>query len=438
MTTTDSAQTRVLSLEEERELVAEIAAGGRSLHQLPADLDPVVAARVRRRGVAARAVETSRGSDAPGVGEPRRLELEHVGHFSFDVARASRQNCENLIGVAQVPMGVVGPLRVRGDELDGEVFVPLATTEGALVASVNRGARAIHRAGGARVWVEEVGMTRAPAFATSGIDEARRLIDWMRENEEEVRAVAEASSRFTRLVEVRPAIIGTTVLLRFRFATGDAMGMNMATIACDRVVRELIEPRTGVRCVALSGNFCVDKKASAVNFLLGRGKRIMAEVVLPEEVVSGVLKSSASALVEVQTRKNLHGSIAAGAMGYNAQFANVLAALFVACGQDLAHVSEASIGVTSIEERPGGAVHASVTLPDVPLAAVGGGTALDTQREALELMGVRADPARPGAAVRRLGEIAGAVVLAGELSLMAAFTSQDLARAHERLGRAKG
>jgi hydroxymethylglutaryl-CoA reductase (NADPH) len=202
-------------------------------------------------------------------------------------------------------------------------------------------------------------------------------------------------------------------------------------------VRELIEPATGVRCIALSGNFCVDKKPSAVNFLLGRGKRVVAEAVVPAEILRRTLKTTAAGLVEVTLRKNLHGSIAAGSLGYNAQFANVLAALFVATGQDLAHVVEGSMGLTHFEERDDGAAYASVTLPDLPVAAVGGGTGLATQREALQVLGVAADPARPGAAARRLAAIAGAVVLAGELSLMSAFTSNDLARAHERLGRSK-
>jgi hydroxymethylglutaryl-CoA reductase (NADPH) len=236
---------------------------------------------------------------------------------------------------------------------------------------------------------------------------------------------------------MRPTVVGTTIFVRFRFQTGDAMGMNMATIACDRVTEQLIEPETGVECVALSGNYCVDKKPSAVNFQLGRGKRIWAEVVLGAEVLEKTLKTRADLLEEVQYRKNLIGSIAAGSMGFNAQVANVLAALFVATGQDLAHVVEGAMGVTSFEAREDGSVYAAIYLPDVPLGAVGGGTGLATQREALDVLGVEADTDRPGAAAVRLAEIAGAVVLAGELSLMAAFTSRDLARAHERLGRAR-
>ncbi|MEE2775181.1 MAG: hydroxymethylglutaryl-CoA reductase (NADPH) [Acidobacteriota bacterium] len=398
--------------------VQEIAAGRRGFHQLPADLTAVEAADLRRR-----ALEEQSGRS-----------LEHIGHFSFDASRASTRNCENLIGVAQIPMGIVGPVRVRGEVLDDEVFVPMATTEGALLASVNRGCSAIRRAGGAVVHVEDVGMTRAPVFRTSGIEQTNHFLDWVGANFERIRKVAEGTSRFLRLVEIRPRSLGTTVFLRFRFETGDAMGMNMATIACDRVVRELIDPETGVECVALSGNYCVDKKPAAVNFLEGRGKRIFAEVLLEGDPLTKTLKSNAPALVELQYRKNLMGSIAAGSMGYNGQAANVLAGIFAATGQDLAHVVEGSMTITGIEPKGEGVLF-SVYMPDVPLAAIGGGTGLETQNEALALMGIEPDASRPGQAAMRLAEIVGAVVLAGEVSLMSALTSQDLAGAHERLGR---
>lgn len=401
-------------------LVDEMASGARRLHELPADIDAAEAASMRREAL-------QRQSGA---------RLDCIGDYALDATRAATFHCENFIGAAQVPIGVAGPLRVRGDYTDGDVWLPLATTEGALIASINRGCSAIRAAGGATVSVEDVGMTRAPVFITSGIHQSRALLDWVRDNEAAIREMAEGTSRFLRLIDVRPFAFGTTVFLRFRFRSGDAMGMNMATIACDRVVHQLIEPATGTRCVALSGNYCVDKKPAAVNFQEGRGKRIHAEVVLDAGVLER-LKTDADSLLQVQYRKNLLGSIAAGSTGFNAHYANVMAAFFLATGQDLAHVVEGSVGVTCIEPRGDGGVIASVFMPDVPLAAIGGGTALDTQSEALRLIGVTPDPARPGAAVMRLAEILGAAVLAGELSLMAAFTSQDLAAAHERLARGR-
>jgi hydroxymethylglutaryl-CoA reductase (NADPH) len=400
------------------ELVRSLVDGERRFHELPRDLAPDEAAEIRRQALA----------------EMTSTELSNIGHHSLDVQRASRRNCENFIGVAQIPMGVVGPLKVRGKYADGDFYVPLATTEAALVASTNRGCAALREAGGAVVRIEDVGMTRAPVFRTSGIVQTQVFLQWIQEHEEEVRALTESTSRFLRLLEVRPYVFGTTVFLRFRFDTGDAMGMNMATIACDRAVR-IIEPATGVVCISLSGNYCVDKKAAHVNFQEGRGKRIYAEILLDAPILHHILKTDARSLVEVQYRKNLLGSIAAGSLGFNAHYANVLAAFFIATGQDPAHVVEGSMGITCIESRGPDSVFASIFMPDVPLGAIGGGTSLDTQREALAVLGVSPDPERRGEAVARLAEILGAVVLAGELSLMAAFTSNDLARAHEKLGR---
>jgi len=401
-------------------IVCEIVEGTRRLRDLPESLNHDQAAYVRRR-----ALERLKG-----------VSLRRVGEYTLDGERAATRHCENFIGAAQVPMGIIGPLWVRGDIVQEQrLYVPLATTEGALLASINRGCSAIREAGGAVARVEDVGMTRAPVFKTTGMAQTRQFLAWVTEHEADIRRTAESTSRHLSLLDVRPMSFGTTVFLRFRFDSGDAMGMNMATIACDRVVRELIVPSTGIECVALSGNYCVDKKPAAINFHEGRGKRIYAEVSLPEQVLRERLRSSAESLVEVQYRKNLLGSIAAGASGFNAHYANVLAAFFVATGQDVAHVVGGSMGVTCVEADGAGGVTASVFLPDVPLGAIGGGTTLDTQSEALALLGVAPDPDRPGAATTRLGEILAATVLAGELSLLAAFTSDDLSSAHERLAR---
>lgn len=405
------------------ELVTALVEGAIAFHQLPDDLSAEKQAEIRRRALQ----------------EMTGARLDHLGYFSLDAEQAATSNCENFLGVAQVPVGVVGPLRLRGRQLrDEEVYVPLATTEAALVASTNRGCAALREVGGAVVRVEDVGMTRAPVFRTSGYEETEQFLAWVFEHEDEIREVAEGTSRYLRLEEIGHRKFGSTVLLRFRFDCTDAMGMNMVTIACDRIVSEVIEPRTGVECVALSGNFCVDKKPAAVNFHEGRGKRIFAEAVFPATVLKRKLKTTVQQLVEVQYRKNLLGSIAAGAQGFNAHYANMMAAFLLATGQDPGHVVEGSLGITCVEARGPDAVYASVYMPDVPLGAVGGGTDLATQKEALKLLGVEVRPDRPGDAVRRLGEILGGVVLAGEISLLAAFTSQDLARAHERLGRAAG
>ena len=308
----------------QQELIDELASGARRMHQLPEELDADSAAEARRR-----AIESVRG-----------VELGAIASYSLDAERATQANCENFIGACQIPVGVIGPLSVRGECVspDEILYVPLATTEGALIASTNRGCAALRRAGGAIVRVEDVGITRAPVFRTSGIEETRRFLEWIAANEERIRREVEATSGYLKLIGIRPHTFGSSVYLRFRFSCGDAMGMNMATIACDRVVRGVIEPEAGVACVALSGNYCVDKKPSAINFLEGRGKRLYAEVTLDKTILASSLKTTARKLVEVQYRKNLMGSIAAGAIGSNAHFANVLAAFFTATGQDLAQV----------------------------------------------------------------------------------------------------
>ena len=403
------------------QLIDEIVSGHRRLHDLPNELSPVTAAEIRRKAI-------ERMSSA---------RLETIGDFRIDAARAASRHCENFIGAIQIPLGVAGPFKIRGTRVgpDEAIYVPMATTEGALIASINRGARAMEEAGGATVRVEDIGMTRAPAFRTEGIEQTTEFLAWISDHYDQIRAVCEATSGHLTLQEIKPQVIGSSVYLRFRFTTGDAMGMNMATIACDRVVRDLIEPETGVRCIALSGNYCVDKKPSAVNFLEGRGKRIYAETALSADTLRRVLKTNGRSLVEVQYRKNLLGSIAAGAMGFNAHIANVLAAVFVATGQDLAQVVEGAMGVTCIEPLDDQGVFASVYLPDVPLGVVGGGTALGPQQEALDMIAARPVEGDPGGGAIRLAEILGATVLAGELSLLAALTSGDLAGAHERLGR---
>jgi len=407
--------------EERHERLAQaLADGDLPLHKLPGDLSADEAAAIRRSAMA-HATET---------------DLDGFDAYAFDAETVSSNNCENLIGAAQVPIGAVGPVPVRGEYTDDDVYVPLATTEGALVASVNRGCAALRAAGGATVHVEDVGMTRAPVFRTSGIQETQSFIDWLEAHEEDIREHVESTSQYLSLKDLRPFKMGTTVFVRFRFSTGDAMGMNMATLACDQVIQDLIVPETDVDFVSLSGNYCVDKKPAAINSQEGRGKRIFAEAVLDVSILHDVLKTTAADLTEVQYRKNLLGSAAAGSMGMNAHHANMVAAFFVATGQDIAQVVEGALGDTFIEPRGDDRVYVSVFMPDVPLAAVGGGTELQSQNDALSMMGVSPDSDQPGAAVMRLAEILGATVLAGELSLMGALSSHHLARAHDQLGRA--
>jgi hydroxymethylglutaryl-CoA reductase (NADPH) len=419
-TSPESATADETSEERHSRLVQAVAEGDLPLHKLPGDLSAEEATAIRRASL-----ERATDTDLGGLDE-----------YGFDPEAVSDNNCENLIGAMQIPVGAVGPVPVHGEYVDEEVHVPLATTEGALVASVNRGCAALRAAGGATVHVEDVGMTRAPVFRTSGVRESQSFIEWIEEHEADIREHVEGSSEYLKLQDIRPFKMGTTVFLRFRFRTGDAMGMNMVTSACNQVIQDLIVPDTGVDFVSLSGNYCVDKKPAAINAQEGRGKRIFAETVLNVSVLHDILKTTSADLTEVQYRKNLIGSAAAGSMGMNAHHANMVAAFFVATGQDIAQVVEGALGDTFIEPRGEDEVYVAVVLPDVPLAAVGGGTGLQSQQQALSMMDISPDPERPGAAVMRLAEILGATVLAGELSLMGALSSHHLARAHDQLGRA--
>lgn len=399
------------------EYLQKLRSGALKLYALEQALPAAEAVAVRRAYI-----EAETGTD-----------LTTIGAYAISADRAARRNCENMIGAVQVPVGVAGPLRVRGEHADGSFWLPLATTEGALVASVNRGCGIITRAGGAEVRVLADRMTRAPVFAASSVAHAAEIVRWVEGHLALLAEAAATTTRHGRLVGASTSVAGTSVYVRLEFTTGDAMGMNMVTIASGAAA-EVIERETGARLVALSGNLCTDKKPAAVNAVGGRGRTVAAGLFLPDDLIRDVLKTDAASLAEVNTRKNLVGSARAGALGFNAQAANVVAALFIACGQDPAHVVEGSLAVTTVDPAPGGA-YVAVTLPALPLGTVGGGTALETQAESLSLLGVAGGGDPPGEHAKALAEIVGAAVLAGELSLLGALAAHHLARAHATLAR---
>lgn len=346
-------------------------------------------------------------------------------------------NIENFIGWTKVPLGQVSGLVVNKKSYD----LPLATTEGALVASVNRGCKATRLSNGIKVLVEDVGATRGPVFCVSGISEGKKLIDWAKANFCLLQNVSEATSKHLRLIDFTPAMAGKNVWLRFRFNTGEAMGMNMVTIATEAIAK-LIKQKLNIDCAALSGNYCVDKKPGWLNFIEGRGKKVWAEAVISRKIVKEVLKTTPEKIIEAVQKKQWLGSIMSGSMGANGHFANIAAALFLATGQDMGHIGECSLGVTTAEittgsdpavkkspigSDPNGSLYFSVYLPDLMVGTVGGGTRLETQRKSLKMLG------NPTA--MELAGIIGGAVLAGELSLTAALASGDLAKAHEKLGR---
>ncbi len=391
--------------------------GSLRLYELDKELAPIDAIRVRREYI-----EQETGAN-----------LENIGIFSIDVERVTKRNCENMIGTVQVPVGVAGPIRINGGHAQGDYWLPLATTEGALVASVNRGCSAITKAGGADVRILHDGMTRAPVFATDSVIHAVQVCDWVTAHHDELKAAAESTTSHGKLNGIVTFVAGTSVYARLEFDTKDAMGMNMVTIASAKVA-DLIAQGTGARLIALSGNMCTDKKPAAINGIMGRGRSVVAGVALSHELIEKVLKTDATSLHEVNYRKNLVGSARAGAMGFNAHAANVVAAMFIACGQDPAHSIDGSTCITTVDLTETGA-YVAVTLPSLPIGTVGGGTSVETQQECLKILGVAGSGTPPGANAKKLGEIIGSAVLAGELSLLGALAAQHLARAHQQLGR---
>jgi hydroxymethylglutaryl-CoA reductase (NADPH) len=361
------------------------------------------------------------------------VNLSYLGSFSIDIERVVKRNCENMIGAVQVPVGVAGPLRVSGEYATGDYYLPLATTEGALVASVNRGCRAISEAGGAEVRILRDGMTRAPAFAAKSVIHAAEIARWVTDHIDILRAEGEATTAHGKFLEIVPYVAGTTVFLRIMFDTKDAMGMNMVTIASEKIA-ERVELETGARLIALSGNMCTDKKPAMINAILGRGKSVVAGVHLSGEQIHDIFKTNADTLASVNYRKNFVGSARAGSLGFNAHAANIIAAMFIACGQDPAHVVEGSNTMTTAEIS-GDGVYIAVTIPSLQIGTVGGGTGIATQQECLRILDVAGGGEPAGTHAKKFAEIIAAGVLAGELSLLGALAAGHLARAHKSLGR---
>ncbi|NUB90665.1 hydroxymethylglutaryl-CoA reductase (NADPH) [Haloterrigena sp. SYSU A558-1] len=403
------------------DLVERVRDGELRLHELEDHADHDTAAEARR-------LLLERETDT---------ELEAIGDYAFP-AEAAEPNIENMIGAAQVPMGVVGPVPVSGGAATGDHYLPLATTEGALLASVNRGLGVIRSAGGADARVTKNGMTRAPVFRVAGVAEAAETVEWVNENTEALAEAAESTTSHGELIDVEPYVVGDSVYLRFAYDTKDAMGMNMATIATGEAC-EIVEAETPADLVALSGNLCSDKKPAAINAVEGRGRSVTADAVIPGELVEERLHTTPEAIAEANTRKNLTGSAKAGSLGFNAHAANVVAAAFLATGQDEAQVVEAANAITTMDarERDDGTtdLYASVSLASLEVGTVGGGTKLPTQAEALEVLGLRGGGDPPGSNADALAEIIAVGALAGELSLLGALSSRHLASAHEDLGR---
>jgi len=353
--------------------------------------------------------------------------LTHIGTHSIP-SDEMRGNIENPVGAAQMPLGVAGPLLIKGTNAQGVFYVPLATTEGALVRSYERGMVALTRAGGVttRVYVDENRV--APVFLFESIDRAHEFAITLPDNFEEIRAEAESTTRHGKLQRIECHAIGRSVIVNFCYFTGDAHGMNMIVKATDHACKWIMDHYDALRFYVFSG-FSSEKRASGSLLAGGKGKKVTAGALLPRHIVKSYLHVTPEDLLDMRQQTML-GHLQANAIGYNGQLANGLAAIFVACGQDVANIVNAAAGITNFELDHKGDLYASVTLPSLTVATIGGGTALGTSRECLEILGC-AGSGQAG----KFAEIICATLLAGELSMGAAIASGEFVAAHETYGR---
>ena len=366
--------------------------------------------------------------ELPGLPPASKAEL--ADPLTVERRDAYARNIENFIGTVKVPVGLAGPLRVNGLHAHGDFYVPLATTEAALVASYSRGARVVTEAGGCSALVLNESISRSPGFAFETLAEAGMFVAWAASSMDTFGAVAKETTRHGELVNMQLTVEGNHVYLGLEFTTGDASGQNMVTIATEAVCR-FIESHTPIRPQYwfVEANMSGDKKATTHSFMSVRGKKVSAEVVLPADLIERRLHTTATRMLDYW-RMSALGGVMTGSIGVHGHYANGLAALFIACGQDAACVAEAAVGVTRFEARDDGSLYAAVTLPNLIVGTVGGGTNLPTQKACLDIMGLSG----PGHA-RALAEVAAALSLAGELSIIGALTAGHFTRAHQRLAR---
>lgn len=397
-------------------------------------------ARVSEKGMTTlwEVAEAHAGTGGPCDGALDAVRAELCDERTLAHAGLYEQNIENFVGTVKLPVGLAGPLRVNGLFASGDYCVPLATTEAALVASYHRGALLLTEAGGCTAALLAEGVSRAPGFAFPSLREAGKFVAWAMTRVDDFREAAEATTRHGKLVDMKVTVEGNHVYLDFEYTTGDAAGQNMVTIATEAVCQYILaHSPVAPEYHFVEANLSGDKKASARSFLSVRGKKVTAEVTLPGRLVRRRLHTAPLAM-ERYWRMSALGGVMSGTIGVQGHYANGLAALYIACGQDAACVSESAVGVTRFEcihNGPGeedDELYAAVTLPNLIVGTVGGGTGLPTQRACLEMLGLSG----PGNA-RALAEVCAALALAGELSIIGALAAGDFARAHHRLARGR-
>ena len=341
-------------------------------------------------------------------------------------------NCENFIGTAQIPLGIIGPLNILGTAAQGDFYVPLATTEGALIASYHRGAKASRMCGGITSICFLEGVQRSPVFRFNDMGEMGKFLIFAIENSEKFQDVISTASSHAKILDVKFNIEGNQLIINIEYYTADAAGQNMVTFCTDILCKWLVENSpTKPNIWFVESNYSGDKKAAAVSFNHVRGKKVSAEVHLTKEVVEKILRCKPEDMVQYWQSSTI-GVIQSGSIGAQGHVANGLTALFIATGQDIACISEASVGITRMELTSTGGVYVSVTLPNLIVGTVGGGTSLPTQRECLEMI----DCYGNGKA-QKFAEIAAGLALAGEISIAAAIASGQFSQAHKKFGRKK-
>ncbi len=362
------------------------------------------------------------------VREQTAQSLTHVGRYSFDPA-VLPGNIENFIGAAQVPIGLAGPLRINGEHAKGDFYVPLATTEGTLVASYNRGMRLLTECGGVKTTVVQEYMQRSPVFIFEDALQAREFGHWVQAQFAAIKAAAQSTTHVGRLINIYQHAVGPLRHLRFNYTTGDAAGQNMTGKATLAACEWIAANYPGGAKFLLSGNMDTDKKHSQINMLDTRGKRVVAEAVIRREALRNLMGVDAAELFAMRQVSNV-GAFLAGSSNNGQHAANGLTALFIACGQDVANVAESHAGVVYNQLLPNGDYYWSITLTSLIVGTYGGGTGLATQRECLEMLGCYGS-----GGADKFAEICAGVVLAGETSLAGAVVHGDWVSSHDQLGR---
>ncbi|PIP79108.1 MAG: hydroxymethylglutaryl-CoA reductase [Gammaproteobacteria bacterium CG22_combo_CG10-13_8_21_14_all_40_8] len=361
------------------------------------------------------------------IKEKTGANLEHTGQFSIDTS-VLPGNIENFIGIVQMPVGIAGPVKINGENAVGDFYVPLATTEGTLVASYSRGMRVINECGGVTTTVVEQYMQRAPAFIFENARDARKFGQWVKDNFNAIKEAAETTTRVGKLIHIQQWSVAKTLYLRFNFTTGDAAGQNMVGKATLMACEWIRGAYPGSRYL-LSGNMDTDKKHSHLNVLHTRGRRVIAELIIKKEVLKAIMKVDTRVLAKATVLANT-GAMLAGAAYNGPHSANGIASIFIATGQDEANVVESHAGLLSIDLLDNDDLYMAVTLPSLIVATYGGGTGLPTQRECLEIM----DCYGKGKA-NKFAEIVAATVLAGDISLGCAVIAGDWVSSHDKMGR---